>query len=163
LVKQVLGNWEVSSVLRMASGTPLGQVFWSYSNQLNNYGFPGPQIADWVGNPVPANRTPNAWINPNAFAAPPSQYMYGNAPQRITQIRERAIHNIDLAVAKNFVLNERVRLQFRGEALNLTNYAQYNLSPFNTFPLCVTCGDFGDLNSTENDPRNIQLSLKLIF
>lgn len=163
LVRHVLGNWQISSVVRITSGTPLGQVFWNYSNQLNNYGFPGPQISDWVGNPVPAHRTPDNWINPSAFAQPPSPYMYGNAPQRITQIRERALKNIDLAIAKNFAVTERVRLQFRGEALNLTNYAQYTLSPFNSYPLCVSCGGFGQLDSTANDPRNIQLSLKLMF
>jgi Tfp pilus assembly protein PilF len=55
------------------------------------------------------------------------------------------------------------RAQFRGEAFNLFNYAQYNLSPFNSFPLCVSCGDFGDLNSTENMPRILQFSLKILF
>ncbi|MFN7993246.1 MAG: carboxypeptidase regulatory-like domain-containing protein [Bryobacteraceae bacterium] len=163
VVKYALGNWQISSVIRIASGTPLGQVFYSYSNQLNNYGFPGPQIADWVGNPVPAHRTPDSWIDPSGFTAPPSQYMYGNAPQRITQIRERSIRNFDVALAKNFAFTDRWRLQFRAEALNLTNYAQYNLSPFNTYPLCVTCGGFGQLDSTENDPRNIQFGLKLMF
>jgi hypothetical protein len=53
----------------------------------------------------------------------------------------------------------------RGEFLNTFNYAQYNYDTtnFNDFPLCVTCGDFGDLNATQNSPRTIQLSLKLMF
>jgi hypothetical protein len=80
----------------------------------------------------------------------------------MTQLRERAARNVDLSVAKNFG-GERYQVWLRGEFLNAFNYAQYNLSPFNSFPLCVTCGDFGDLDSTENNPRTIQLSLKLMF
>jgi hypothetical protein len=80
----------------------------------------------------------------------------------MTQLRERAARNVDLAVAKNFG-GERYQAWFRAEFLNAFNYAQYNISGFNTFPLCVTCGDFGNLDSTENNPRIIQFSLKLSF
>ncbi|MBV8811806.1 MAG: hypothetical protein JO033_24310 [Acidobacteriaceae bacterium] len=163
IVKEVLGNWQVSSVIRLASGLPLPTgVFWSYSNPLGPYGFPGPQLADLVGNPVPSTRTPNNWINAAAYTAPPNNWTLGNAPQRMTQLRERAARNFDLSVAKNFG-SERYQAWFRAEFLNAFNYAQYNLAPFNTFQLCVTCGDFGDLNWTENSPRTIQLSLKLAF
>ncbi|MBV8707156.1 MAG: hypothetical protein JO028_08195, partial [Acidobacteriaceae bacterium] len=163
IVKETLGNWQLSSVVRLASGLPLpSAVFWSYNNPLGPYGFPGPQLANLVGNPVPSTRTPNAWINAAAYTAPASPWTIGNVPQRMTQLRERAARNVDLSVAKNFG-GERYQAWLRAEFLNAFNYAQYNLSPFNSFPLCVTCGDFGDLNSTENSPRTIQLSLKLMF
>lgn len=163
IAREALGNWQVSSVIRLASGLPLPQgIFWSYNNPLSAYGFQGPQLADLVGNPVPSNRTPNSWINPAAYTAPPSPWTLGNAPQRMTQLRERAARNVDLSVAKNFG-GERYQIWLRGEFLNAFNYAQYNLAPFSSFQLCVTCGDFGDLNSTENTPRTIQFSLKLLF
>jgi hypothetical protein len=162
VVKGVLGNWQLSSSIRLASGLPLYQVFWSYSNHLNNYGFPGPQLADWVSKPSTTGN-PNAWINKSSFTAPPSQFVLGNVAQRYTQLRERAERNVDIAVAKNFPIRERLQLQFRGEAFNLFNYAQYNLSPFDSFPLCVSCGDFGDLNNQENVPRLLQFSLKILF
>ncbi|MBV9035769.1 MAG: hypothetical protein JO182_14865, partial [Acidobacteriaceae bacterium] len=163
IVKEALGNWQLSSVVRLASGLPLpSAVFWSYNNPLGPYGFPGPQLANLVGNPVPSARTPNTWINAAAYTAPASPWTIGNVPQRMTQLRERAARNVDLSVAKNFG-GERYQAWLRAEFLNAFNYAQYNLSPFNSFPLCVTCGDFGDLNSTENSPRTIQLSLKLMF
>lgn len=168
IVKEVAGNWQLSSSIRLASGLPLPEaVFWSYSNPLGAYGYPGPQIADLVGNPVPANRTPNHWINASAYIAPPNNWTLGNAPQRMTQLRERAARNVDLAIAKNFG-GERFQLWLRGEFLNAFNYAQYTLSPFNNYPMCVGganvgCTDFGDLDSTENSPRTIQLSLKLAF
>lgn len=163
IVKEVIGNWQLSSAIRLASGLPLPfGVFWSYSNPLGPYGYPGPQLADLVGNPVPSNRTPNDWINAAAYTAPPNNWTLGNAPARMTQLRERAARNVDLSIAKNFG-GERYQAWLRGEFLNIFNYAQYTLSPFNSFPMCVTCGDFGDLDSTENAPRTIQLSLKLAF
>ncbi len=162
IVKEVLGNWQLSSVVRLASGLPLpSAIFWSNNNPLGPYGYPGPQIANLGGNPVPSNRTPNDWINAAAYTQP-SQWTLGNAPQRMTQLRERAARNVDVSVAKNFG-GERYQAWLRAEFLNAFNYAQYNLSPFNSVPLCITCGDFGDLNSTENSPRTIQLSLKLSF
>ncbi len=162
VAKAVLGNWELTTSFRLASGLPLYQVFWSYDNHLNNYGFPGPQLADWASKPSTTGN-PNAWINAGSFAPQPSDFTIGNVAQRYTQIRERAERNVDLAVMKTFPITERFRAQFRGEAFNLFNYAQYNLSPFNSFPLCVSCGDFGDLNSTENMPRILQFSLKILF
>jgi Carboxypeptidase regulatory-like domain len=163
IVKEVIGNWQLSSVVRLASGLPLPQaVFWSNSNPLGNYGFPGPQIANLVGNPVPSNRTPDNWINPSAYVAPPNNWTLGNAPQRMTQLRERAARNVDLSIAKNFG-GERYQAWLRAEFLNAFNYAQYTLAPFNNVQMCVTCGDFGDLNSTVADPRTIQVSLKFAF
>lgn len=163
VVTEVLGNWQLSSIVRLASGEPLPYAaFWSYNNPLGPYGFPGNQIADLVGNPIPANRTPNSWINAAAYTAPPTKWTIGNAPARDTNVRERALRNVDLAIAKNFG-GERFQAWLRGEFLNAFNYAQYTLSPFNSFPMCVTCGDFGDLNTTENSPRTIQVSLKLAF
>jgi hypothetical protein len=111
---------------------------------------------------VPSHRTPNNWINANAYTAPATPWTIGNAPQRMTQLRERAARNVDLSVAKNFG-GERSQAWLRGEFLNAFNYAQYSLLPYNNFPLCVTYGDFGDLDSTQNSPHTIQLSLKLMF
>jgi len=162
-IRYALGNWEVSTVTRLASGLPLPQVIASYSNHLNNYGFPGPQLPDIVpGQSLTAShQSPDNWINPNAFIAPASMFVYGNAAQRYTQLRERAARNIDLAVAKNFAVFENLRLQFRGEFLNLINYAQYN-----NFCLDLSgssCGAPGIAYGTENSPRTIQGSLKLTF
>ncbi len=167
-LREVLGNWQVSSVIRIASGLPLVAVTNGSSNNLNNYGFPGPQLPDLVGNPVPSNRNPNNWINPNAYATlgslygpVNSLYMLGNAPQRMTQLRERAARNVDLSAAKNFG-GERLQVWLRGEFINAFNYAQYN-------NICTDltnssgCGLFGVAQNTENQPRIIQMSLKVLF
>jgi hypothetical protein len=160
--KAVLGNWQVSSSLRFASGLPLYQVFWSYDNHLNNYGFQGPQLVDWASTPSTTGN-PDAWINPGAFKAPSSDFALGNGAQRYTQLRQRSENNVDLALAKTFPMGERFRAQFRGEFFNLFNYAQYTVAAWENWRLCVTCGGFGQLNATQNMPRMMQLSMKVIF
>ncbi len=160
--KAVLGNWQVSSSLRFASGLPLYQVFWSYDNHLNNYGFQGPQLVDWASTPSTTGN-PDAWINPGAFKAPSSDFALGNGAQRYTQLRQRSENNVDLALAKTFPMGERFRAQFRWEFFNLFNYAQYTVAAWENWRLCVTCGGFGQLNATQNMPRMMQLSMKVIF
>jgi hypothetical protein len=160
IVKEVLGNWQLSSIIRLTSGTPQPAVTTGNYNQLNNYGFQGPQLPNLVGNPQATNRGPDNWINAAAFAPLPSIYMLGNEPQRMAQLRDRLLRNFDISVAKNFG-TERYQAWLRGEFLNAFNYAQYNsfcedLSQKSCFP-------FGAAFGTQNEPRTIQLSLKLSF
>jgi hypothetical protein len=159
--RAILGNWQLSSSIRMASGLPLYQVFWSYNNHLNNYGFQGPQLADWGGTPSTTGN-PDAWIT-NTFQEPSSEFALGNGAQRYTQLRQRSEQNIDLAVSKTFPITERFRAQFRWEAFNLFNYAQYTVGAWQNWRLCVTCGGFGELDSQQNVPRLMQFGLKVLF
>jgi len=164
VVNQILGNWEVSGVVRLTSGLPLLPAFYS-SNPLGEFGFPGPGLPNVVGNPKPAHRTTSNWISADAFAAP-ADFTYGNEPQRMTQLREAPTKNVDLAVAKSFG-PERFRAQFRAEFLNAFNHPIYGGEFFGTWGSnianCIDCGNFGQVYGTRNNPRNIQLSLKLMF
>ena len=160
VVKEVLGNWQVSSVVRLASGLPLQGIQVSGSNILNNFGYPGPQLPDLLNtNLKPANQTPNNWVNAAAFAAPADPYRLGNTAQRLTQLRERAARNIDVSIAKNLG-GERFQAWLRGEFLNVSNYAQYNNV---CLDLSSSSCPFGTAFGTENQPRTIQVSLKLSF
>jgi hypothetical protein len=169
VVKQVLGNWEVSGIVRLASGLPLLPVYYQ-NNPLGAYGFPGPGLPDLVGNPKPAHQTSSNWIDPNAFAAP-TGLIYGDEPQRMTQLREGATKNVDFSVAKYFG-PERLRAQFRADFLNAFNHPQYGGEFFGNYfgsaniGNCLDCGPdykFGQVFGARNDPRNIQVSLKLMF
>jgi TonB dependent receptor len=164
VVKEILGNWQLGSVVKLASGLPIGPVVEDYfSNHLNNYGYPegGTLIPDITSyNISPPDKTANNWINPAVFVAPATPFSFGNEPQRFNQLRTRALRNVDLSIAKNLG-GERFQAWLRGEFLNAFNYAQYNnfcldLSQNNCFP-------FGAAQGTENNPRTIQVSLKLMF
>ena len=164
VVKQVLGNWQLSTNIRLASGLPIFGIIDDYNSPLSNlYGFPSQQTPDLIAgsNVVPAHRTPDNWINANAFVNIDGQTRLGSSPLRIPSLREAPTKNLDLAVAK-FFGPERFKFQFRGEFLNVFNHpifgGNYNINT------CVYCGSgFGQWTATRNDPRNIQLSLRATF
>ncbi|PYV85860.1 MAG: hypothetical protein DMG93_00085 [Acidobacteria bacterium] len=169
IVKQVVGNWEVSSIIRFTSGLPLLPAYYQ-DNPLGAYGFPGSGLPDLVGDPKPAHQSATNWINPAAFTAP-TTLRYGDEPQRMTQLREGGTKNVDLAVGKYFG-PEKFRAQFRAEFLNLFNHPQYGGEFYGNYfgsaniGNCLDCGPdykFGQVFGTRNDPRNIQLSLKVMF
>ena len=164
VVNQILGNWEVSGVVRLSSGLPLIAPFYS-SNPLWSYGFPGQGLPNLIGNPKPANQSPSNWINAAAFGAP-APFTLGNEPSHMTQLREAAIENFDFGVAKTFG-PERLRAQFRADFLNAFNHpifgGEYYGGWGSNIGLCIDCGNLGQVFGTRNDPRNVQVSLKLTF
>ena len=180
LVRQTVGGWDVSTAIRLSSGLLLPQpVGFSY-NPLGNYGFPGSGLPDLVGNPKPSHRTKTNWINAAAFQGANADgsasqrcddftnntscqafsFRYGNEPTHLNTLREAANNNVDLGFAKQLG-TERFKTEFRADFLNLFNHpiygGSYNIS--NT----IDYGDLGRVYGTRNDPRNIQLSLKISY
>lgn len=78
---------------------------------------------------------------------------------RISSIRPPKVPNADVSLFKSFVLHENLRLQFRAEAFNFTNSPQ--LGAPSTSLTSTAAGSVGLTQS--NDPRNVQLSLRLAF
>jgi hypothetical protein len=136
------------------------------SNPLSDFGFPGLRFPDLIGNPRPPQQTATNWINSDAFTEP-GDFALGNMPSRMTQLREGATKNVDLAVAKGFDLTERFKAQFRAEFLNAFNHRTYGGVFYggwgSNIDLCIDCFGLGTVYGTRNDPRNIQLSLKVMF
>ena len=79
---------------------------------------------------------------------------------RFSNLRSQSINAIDLSVLKNFAITERMKLQFRCEALNATNHPSFSAPDLN--PRNPT---FGRVTSTAQVvlPREFQLGLKLLF
>jgi hypothetical protein len=168
-VNQILGNWEVSGIVRLSTGLPLFTPFYA-NNSLGEFGFPGYAWGNLVGNPKPANQTTSNWINAAAFQevnTTGDSLVLGDAPSRMTQLREGATKNVDFGVAKSFSIAERFRARFGAEFLNLFNHPAYGGNYYggwgSNIDLCIDCGNLGAVYGTRNDPRNIQLSLKLMF
>jgi hypothetical protein len=155
VAEQVIGGWQVSSIVRITSGYPLPQVT-TQGNALGNYGFGVPR-PNLVGDVTSGTRTTEQWFNTDAFQAP-GNYEIGNAPRDNGNMRDRGARNLDLSLAKVFRLTETFRLQFRGDFLNLFNTPQYS-------GVDTSFGDpgFGQVFGVRNPPRNIQLGLKLDF
>jgi outer membrane receptor protein involved in Fe transport len=149
----VLGGWQVSAIVRLASGFPAPI---RAPNPLGAYGF---QVArpHLVGDPEEvSDRRPQTWFNPAAFANP-DPFTIGTAPRYLSNLREAPIRNVDLAIAKKFLVR-RYTVDFRGEMLNAFNHPQFG--GLNT---TLGAATFGQATAVVNTPRNVQLGLRVTF
>jgi hypothetical protein len=166
----VLGGWRVGGAHVYASGYPL-----ALTNGVNYNLFNGRSPAHittyegWLS----TNGNPN-WSgsdryfnNPATFAVDtnPSQAgiqqpttILGNATRYNPKAREPWIREDNFSVSKSFQFTESVRMDLRGEAFNAFNRPRFN--PGSTD---ISSQNFGLVNSTLNEPRRMQLGLKLYF
>jgi hypothetical protein len=104
------------------------------------------------------------WFNPCAFVAPVAGEL-GTAPR--APVYGPRFVNTDFSAIKDFPLSfrEGMNLQFRAEFFNLFNHPHFFLpgSSASSMQDLASTSSFGVVNSTLNDPRFIQLALKLIF
>ncbi len=117
-------------------------------------------------NPGPA---PSCWINPAAFASPATGTLSAMGKDNIPG---PAFWNFDLALAKEFAIHEKHRIEFRAEAFNLTNSFRAGV-PYTPGAAGLAAGGpgvgltygtptFGQITSAL-DPRIMQLALRYIF
>jgi hypothetical protein len=158
----ILGDWQATLIERASSGFPVplidssntsGTTFNAGGND-NNFNRPN-QVANC--NPYAANHGQFQWINQACFGAAPAGEL-GNAA-RVPVVGPDFV-NSDFSVIKTFPLpREGMGVNFRAEFFNLGNHPQYG-SPIND----INEGSlFGKVNSTVNNPRLVQLALKLSF
>ena len=86
-------------------------------------------------------------------------FTVGSAPRWVGGLRHGKLEAADVALMKNFQLMERVRLQFRAEAFNISNTPQYGKA--NTTFGAPTFGTI--TGTTYTTPRNLQFSMRLSF
>jgi len=129
-------------------------VTFNNGGNLANFNRPDqvPGCSTYVSNHGPQQQ----YLNPACFALPPKGFL-GTASRM--PVSGPDFVNTDFSVIKQFALPwENMGLNFRAEFFNLFNHAQFGL------PLNVVGGPgFGQVTSTVNNARNIQIGLKLTF
>jgi outer membrane receptor protein involved in Fe transport len=98
------------------------------------------------------------WFDTAAFVNPP-EYRMGTAARTYADVRRDNYRNINLSLARNFVLHEQVRLQFRCEFLNVLNQVIFGTPGTDV----ATPSTFGFVTTQGNTPRNIQMVLRVTF
>jgi hypothetical protein len=154
LAGHVLGGWEVSAILSLYTGSPLGIS--ESTSTTNAQG--GNQRPNWTGvNAALGNPTPQRWFDTSQFTLAP-QYAFGNVARTLGGLRSDGLKQIDFSLNKNVAINERTKLQVRADCFNLTNTPQF--APPAT---ALGSANFGAVSSQNNQPRIVQLAMKLIF
>jgi carboxypeptidase family protein/TonB-dependent receptor-like protein len=188
LVNQVVGGWGIVWSSTLQGGQPISLS--CPSTTASNLGcgdFYTGQPLD-LGLHTDANGLLNWFGNPNAFVQAcvlgpggvPTAAPTGCKPESgsaalggITQVPGPGFHRLDLSFFKEFPINERFRLQFRGEIFNIFNHPNFNAPNFggNGVVAISNSGNynsstFGEIGSTRDapyDPRQIQFALKLYY
>ena len=143
-----------------------GQPIYIYGSQCN-----GVYAADFGATlPCPGGRA----FNPDAFVSVSSGP--GDVPRNF--VRGFGAWQLDMAVRREFPINERVKLQFRAEAFNIFNHPSFGTINTGCGNVDVHCTSptFGQATGTlanslgvlsplyqMGGPRSMQFALKLIF
>ena len=155
--KRILGGWSLSGITNFATGLPItlsedddNSLIGANASPVDvpNY-TPGSRI---LGDTNPRDGKP--YFNTSAFSNE-QMGQFGNARRRF--FHGPGLNNFNMVLAKTGHLTERTELQFRVEAFNVFNHAQfYNPSGE------INSGSFGVVTSAR-DPRIMQLGLKVSF
>ena len=148
-----LAGWRLNTVFFAQSGAPFTV---NIGVDQANIG-PGPsQRPDQLRNPnVSANeRTPERWFDTSAFTLQ-APFSFGNAPRN--SVLGPGFANMDLGVAKTWIVAGRRQLELRWEVFNVLNTANFDL-PNRIFGT----SNFGRIFSAKN-PREMQLGAKFSF
>ena len=114
IVNSLLGGWSLNSIVTLTSGSPYSVTV---NGDIANVGNTFVQ-ANLVGNPTPSHQTPEEWINPSAFAAPP-RYTFGTFGRNA--LRTDPYKDLDFSIFKSFALPRGTSVQFRAESFNTLN------------------------------------------
>jgi Carboxypeptidase regulatory-like domain len=157
-------GWEVSGITHFSSGLPVtlvnfgdNSLLGAEPNGINNFGVDEP---DYTGGPLDLNHNPRngkPYFNPSAFTEN-KLGTPGTAPRRF--FYGPGMNNFDMALLKKVRLTESKSLQFRIEAFNVFNHAQF----FGAQAVDgnIDSSTFGDAISAA-PPRLMQAGVKLEF
>ena len=156
---KVLNGWAMSGITSFQSGFPIRITEQDDIELQSSFDFETPGQPN-VGAPfrkLDPRGPGNLGFNPDAFTEDTvAAGTIGNAPR--TVCCGPGINNWEFGFQKVTQLNERFRLEFRGELFNAFNHAQFFQPDGNT----TDGSDFGRVKRAR-DPRLIQFALKLYF
>jgi len=158
----ILGGWRVAGIHLYASGYPLSLT---NSAALSGILFNNrsPAVISTYEGWLSANENPN-WNGSDRFFQPASFFgnqpndRAGNATRHNPKARQRSNLTENFSLAKSFRITESVRTDIRWEMFNAFNRFRPDTGSTN-----VQAPAFGQVTSQLNEPRRMQLGLKIYW
>jgi len=166
VARTILGGWTLSAIASSQTGLPFNITITRANGSVpGDFAVSGEERPNWVPGvslTPPGGSTPQGWVNPAAFSMP-APGTFGDLGRNA--FRAPGISDVDLALAKDISLTERMKVRFRADAFNIFNRAQYgapnaNLSASNFGVITSTIGSYATGRGT---PREFQLSARVSF
>jgi hypothetical protein len=154
----ILGGWSLDGQQLIHSGVPIAITQTNgMSSTCNGCG----QYATATGVSAATSGAVTSrltdWVNLAAFSVTPA-YQFGNVSPRIN-VYSPSLFNIDASLHKTVTFKEYYHVQFRAEALNLTNTVLFAAPTTNV----SSPSTFGAITSQTNFPRLFQISVRITF
>lgn len=170
VVGRLLGGWNLTGIHNYRSGSPL---------QISTSGLAGTTLFNGTYRPNRVSGVPvsidkgeevvfgtggsTQYLNPAAFTQLPRTSnnvptQLGNTPRYLPDVRGPGRYTEDFGIMKRFAWKESQYVEVRGDFLNAFNRAgRGNPNTNITSPL------FGKITGAQQGPRNIQLSMRIVF
>jgi hypothetical protein len=178
ILNAIIGGWQTNGIIRIDDGRPIlpllnSEINFSDTGNIPTFGqrpnLLGPltRAPGSPGNYTVVNTDPaNSYFGNSSQANPgvlttPDNFTNGSAPRTDSHIRQPGARDFSMSLFKDFPLSslhEGMRLQFRAESFNTFNHPHFG-GPDSL----VGSSTFGKITRTVNDPRELQLALKLSF
>lgn len=183
LVNALLGGWQVGGTVQLQSGFPVPFGAYNPTTAVTS----GDLFYNGGDPSIPSSqRNTSTWFNTAVFSSILNGVSGTNAtpvshlrtfPYRLATVRRDYIKNVDLALKKDVLLRESMKIQLRFEALNAFNEPYFPnpvVNPATAAPVVAGCdntvarpclGSFGSMNPSNQDnyARRIQMGVKFIF
>ena len=162
LAEKLAGGWTASGVATVQSGLPFTPQLGF--NPANNGDSRNPIRPSW--NPAFSGPVilggPNQYFNPAAFVLPVPG-TYGNVGRDV--LYGPGLATVDVSLAKNTSISEKVRVQLRAEFFNLLNRANFGSPNAVVFASASSAPSptAGVITSTATTSRQIQFGLKFLW
>jgi hypothetical protein len=162
LVDGILGGWELTALGSFQTGFPITPQSGIDSGNVGTGNWRPDRVCD--GNLPGGDRTVARWFDTscftNSFLIADNNngiFRFGNSGRSV--LTGPGIQNVDFAILKNFSIFESKTLQFRAEAFNALNHANFGADGVITH---VNDSRFGQVTSA-SEGRDVQVALKFLF
>jgi hypothetical protein len=158
----LLSGWQLTGIVRAQTGQPF-TLSATAPSALNTLGYSccAPNRILGISMDETILGGPDQYFDAQAFswAGPRSLGNAGRNP-----LVGPGLARLDMGVTKNTALTEQWQLQFRAEAFNLANRANFGIPARSLFSGSGgRTGNAGSISNTVDTGRQLQLSLKLMF
>jgi len=157
---KAISGWGINGVSTFQMGFPLGLTASPNLTGFNTGLRPNVMAGCQKTISGPIQSRLGRYFNTGCFTVP-AAYTFGNESRSDPDLRGPGINNFDFALFKRTQLTERVNLTFRVETFNLFNRVQFGMPGRTQTTAAVST--FGVISSQSNNPRLIQLALRLNF
>lgn len=145
VLRQIVGGWTLNAIYTAQPGAPLtwGNVIY-FGGPLNL----NPHRVDGAFDITRFNRVSNQQL----------EFNRRTFPTRFANLRADGVNQIDFSVIKAFKITEKVDFTYRCEFFNGGNRPIFSAPQLNP-----TATNFGTITNQSNQPRRIQMALRIVF